>query len=82
MLTTNETLEPATLLNVKLLHGCFSRFLYKWYQNAQHIISQSNVDWFDHSGVFIVDLKHLTLALKSSHFTEGRSGSVLSLSKF
>ena len=34
---SNNRLEPATLLKLTLLHGCFSRFLNctKWYQIAQ-----------------------------------------------
>ena len=35
-------LKPATLLNLTLLHGCFSRFfkLYKWYQIVQRITNE------------------------------------------
>ena len=39
ILLTSIFIQPATLLKVTLLHGCFSRFLkwYKWYQFAQSI---------------------------------------------
>ena len=39
LLLVVKLLQPATLLKVTLLRGCFSRFckLYKWYQIAQRI---------------------------------------------